>query len=61
MLCKLNMRRSSTDLLVFVLMAALLLDLDFNNMSALNWISCVVALLWFVLFVVKLFVAKRGA
>jgi len=52
-------RITSSDLLVFILMAVLLLDIDFNNMSVLNWIGCIVAVIWFITFVLKLLLPER--
>lgn len=52
-------RISSNDLLVFVLMAVLILGMDFNNMAALNWIGCIVAVIWVILFIIKLVLPKE--
>lgn len=50
---------NSTDLLAFVLMAILLLEIDFNNMTTLNWIGLVVSLLWFILFITKMILPTK--
>jgi uncharacterized membrane protein len=52
-------RINSTDLLAFVLMAILLLEIDFNNMTALSWIGLVVSIVWFILFITKMILTKE--
>src|SRR5699024_9570016 len=51
-------RISVTDWLVFILMAVMLLEINFKDMTVFNWIACIVALIWFVLFIVKLIIPK---
>ena len=52
-------RINSTDLLAFVLMAILLLEIDFNNMTTLSWIGLVVSVLWFILFIIKMILPAK--
>ncbi|MBS7428234.1 hypothetical protein [Virgibacillus sp. 6R] len=52
-------RLNSTDLLAFVLMTILLLEIDFNNMTTLSWIGLVVSVLWFILFIIKIILPAK--
>jgi hypothetical protein len=52
-------RINSTDLLAFVLMAILLLEIDFNKMTTLSWIGLVVSILWFILFIIKMILPAK--
>lgn len=53
-------RITSTDWLVFILVAVFLVDLDFDNMNLLNWVGFGVSMLWLVIFVFKQLTKKRG-
>jgi len=46
-------RISSTDWLVFIIVAIFLVDLDFDSMSVIKWVGFTVSMLWLVLFIVK--------
>ncbi|GAA5416180.1 hypothetical protein Pryu01_01212 [Paraliobacillus ryukyuensis] len=59
-----NMKRIQlTDMLVFILMATLLLDIDFNETKPLEWIALIVSSVWLVIFIIKILLPtnKKGS
>jgi len=46
-------RISSTDWLVFIIVAIYLVDLDFDSMNVIKWLGFTVSMLWLVLFILK--------
>ncbi len=52
-------RISSTDWLVFIIVAIFLVDLDFESMSTIKWVGFTVSMLWLVLFIIKNVVKKK--
>ena len=52
-------RISSTDWLVFIIVAIFLVDLDFESMSTIKWVGFTVSMLWLVLFILKHVIKKK--
>ena len=50
---------SSLDLLMFIIVAVYLSDMDFKNMSTLKWIGFISSSLWIVIFIVKLTIQTK--
>lgn len=47
------LRISIEDLFAFILMAILLLEIDFKNMSLISWIGLFVSIVWCVVFITR--------
>jgi len=52
--------KTSSDLLMFMLVLVFVFDLDVKGMNTLHWIGAAVSVIWLVLFVGKLFVPGKG-
>ncbi|MED4715318.1 hypothetical protein [Bacillus badius] len=50
---------STTDLLFFIVFAAWLSDMNFDEMNLIKWVGFSAAILWLILFIVKLLVPER--
>lgn len=52
-------RISSLDWLMFIIVAMFLVDLDFQNMRATEWVTFIACMLWLVLFILRQILTKE--
>ncbi|MBB6450039.1 L-asparagine transporter-like permease [Geomicrobium halophilum] len=55
-----NKRFSWVDIVVFVLFVFLLITMDFNNMTAMNWFSIIIFGIYVLLFLLKFFLDRKA-